>query len=517
MKDDLRFKILCTMIFLLFGVTAIKLAQAALIPDERLRSGNTRSTSVRRGNIYDRKGRLIAGASATKSLFVRPARLSPELKNYIRSFLKNTGYFSDSELRALSRDESNFAYIKRGLPPSVTEPIIAMLNEIKKNGWMQGEGIGLETEESRFYPYPFLSPVVGNINRDGVGVSGIEFTMNDALKLGDNVTLSIDAEFSRIASEELLKGVRLAQAEGGSVAIMDIDNRSLLALVQTQGASAYATSYIYEPGSVMKIFTSAFAMETGIASTSEPLFNDRDAYRVGDYTFSRPAYGMIPLSIMLQKSANISFARLASQFSSSDYYTWLSQLGFGHRPEVPLTGLERGILHPPSKWSALSKPMIAIGQEIGVTTLQLVTAASVIGGGGEAMPTMLITSVRSPKGEEKFSFERERTRLMHPQKSRELIYALENTVKPGGTGVKAAVEGVRVAGKTGTGMIAGSQGYGVGKNNTVFIGFFPVEHPEVAIVVALHNPQGSARSGGGVSAPLFSEITRRILIASRQP
>lgn len=514
MKESRRFYLLSGFIFLFFGLAAIKLAQVSLFPNERLKTTGMRRTNTARGNIYDRKGRLIAGVSATQSLFARPSRMSAELKNYIKASLSGMLFFTEEDISQLDKMDKNFVYIKRDLTPSLVEPLLALMDDMKKRGWLKNDILGLNAEESRFYPYAFLAPTVGITGRDGVGLYGIEYTYNEVLSKGNSIKLTIDAEFSRIAYEELIKGVASAKAEGGSVIVMDIETRSILAMVQSPGETNYAAGYNYEPGSVMKIFSAAFAMETGLATTSSPLFNDRDPYKIGDYTFSKPAFGMIPLSTMLQKSANISFARLASQFGSDDYYLWLTKLGFGQKPKIPLTGIEKGILHPPSRWNSLSKPMISIGQEIGVTTLQLAEAASIIAGGGESYTPILVSSVRSPKDEEKLEIERERVRLMHPQKARELIYALENGVKPGGTGVRAAVEGVRIAGKTGTGMIADLKGYSSGRNNTVFIGVFPVENPKIAVVVAVHNPQGSSRAGSGVSAPLFSDIIRRIFVAS---
>ena len=126
-----------------------------------------------------------------------------------------------------------------------------------------------------------------------------------------------------------------------------------------------------------------------------------------------------------------------------------------------------------------------------------------------------VLSIRNTSGEEiHTNIISPPKQLFHPQKSKELLYTLENAVSPKGTGAQAAIEGVRIAGKTGTGMIAGQAGYGTGKNNTVFIGILPIEDPSLAIVVAIHNPKGNKRSGGGVSAPLFSNIARRILLSS---
>jgi len=218
---------------------------------------------------------------------------------------------------------------------------------------------------------------------------------------------------------------------------------------------------------------------------------------------------------MLTKSANISFARLSSLFGSDDYYLWLKELGFGQKPNIPLTSIEKGILHEPSTWSALSKPMLALGQEIGVTTLQLLIASSIIGGQGQSIDPKFILSIRNPLGEELYTnVTSPPKQLLHPQKSKELLYTLENVVSPKGTGAQAAIEGIRIAGKTGTGMIAGKTGYGTGRNNTVFIGILPIEDPSLAVVVAIHNPKGNKRSGGGVSAPLFSNIARRILLTT---
>lgn len=513
MNERLRFRILSFCIFFSFGLASIRLFHITIFPDDRLKTSYTRSF-VPRGNIYDRRGRLLAGISSSRSLFARPARIPNELKIYIKNYLHSTGYFSENELAQFDKNDRNFVYVKRDMTPSITAPVTALLRALKNEGYLRNDELGLTSEESRFYPYDFLSPIIGTLGRDSAGLYGIEYTLNSSLEQGFNITSTLDAEISRIAYEELNKVVADSQAQSGSVAIMDLKKREILALVQAGESQnqALSTAYIYEPGSVMKIFTAAFAMEQGIASTSEPKFDDYTSYKVGDYIFSKPSYGYIPLSVMIQKSANISFARLAGKFGSDDYYLWLSELGFGQKPKLPLTGLEKGILHPVQSWNSLSKPMIAIGQEIGVTTLQLLIAASVIAGGGEFISPIIVSSIQNNAGEETLAIEREYQQLMHPQKARELLYALEKVVMRGGTGNLAAIDGIRIAGKTGTGMIAGHQGYSVGQNNTVFIGFLPVEDPHLAIVAAVHNPKGQSRSGGGVSAPLFADITRRILL-----
>ena len=516
MKQSHRFLFLSILFLVGFLLTGIKLIQTTLLPDKRLSSVNYRITTPR-GNIYDTRGRLIAGISSTSSLYVRPAHISPELKDYIRDYLFSTGYFSTSELNNLDKNNKNFVYIKRDMTPSILAPVKLLHDLLKKEGFLKTDALGITSEESRFYPYPFLSPIVGVLGRDGLGLYGVEYTLNETLTQGSSVTLSLDAEMSRIAYEELYNVVQESDAYGGSVGIIDIKTREIRALVQVgdDKNKPLSISHIYEPGSVMKLFTAAFAMEQGLASTESPTFDDYTPYKIGDYTFLKPRHGYIPLSTMLTKSANISFARLASQFGSDDYHLWLKELGFGQKPDIPLTSLEKGILHEPSTWSALSKPMVAIGQEIGVTTLQLLIASSIIGGQGQYIDPKFVLSIRDLSGEEIYTniiFPPKQ--LLHPQKSKELLYALENVVSPKGTGSQAAIEGIRITGKTGTGMIAGEAGYGTGKNNTVFIGILPIENPSLAIVVAVYNPKGNKRSGGGVSAPLFSNIARRILLTT---
>ncbi|MGL5955236.1 MAG: peptidoglycan D,D-transpeptidase FtsI family protein [Brevinema sp.] len=514
MKNSSRFIILISIFLVGFVFTGVKLIQTTLFPDQRLSSVNYRITQPR-GNIYDIRGRLIAGVSSTSSLYARPSRISEELKAYLKQYLLGTGYFSHTELEGFEQTNKNFVYIKRDMTPSISTPVQLLYKTLKDKGLLKNDEIGITAEESRFYPYPFLSPIVGILGRDGLGLYGIEYTQNELLKQGYSLTLSIDAEISRIAYEELFRVVKDSNADSGSVGIINLKTRDILSLVQVtdQVHQATSVSHIFEPGSAMKLFTATFAMEQGLASTSSPNFDDATPYKVGNYTFSQPRFGYIPLSTMLTKSANISFARLSSQFSANDYYLWLTELGFGQKANLPLTGIEKGILHPPDKWTSLSKPMIAIGQEIGVTTLQLLIAGSVIGGGGQYIDPRLLISIRNPSGEETLiSPTRETKQLFHPQKAKELLYAIEVGVQ--GTGRQAAIEGVRIAGKTGTGMIAGIEGYGQGKNNTVFIGILPIEDPSIAIVVSIHNPKGSSRSGGGVSAPLFSDIARRILIST---
>lgn len=509
MKQAQRFLFLTVFIVIFFLITAIKLIQTTLLPDERLKTINYRIAQPR-GNIYDHRGRLIAGVSSTSSLYARPSRISIELREYIKRYLLSTGYFSASDVQNFDKTNKNFVYIKRDMTPSILEPVNTLYDMLKKEDYLDNDQLGITSEESRFYPYPFLSPIVGILGRDGIGLYGIEYTMDDTLREGSNITLTLDAEISRIAYEELYNFVRDSDADSGSVGVINIKNRNILSLVQVGNQAHYPTStaHIFEPGSVMKLFTAAFAMEQGLASTESPTFDDTTPYKVGDYVFSRPRYGHIPLSTMLTKSANISFARLSSQFSVNDYYLWLSQLGFGQKPSLPLTSIEKGILHPPDKWTALSKPMISLGQEIGVTTLQLLIASSIIGGGGVYQKPKIIIQTETSN-----EIPTQALQIFHPQKAKELLYAMENVLSSQGTGSQAAIEGIRIGGKTGTGMIAGNEGYGKGVNNTVFIGIFPIEDPSLAVVVSIHNPKGNRRSGGGVSAPLFARIAQRIILS----
>lgn len=517
MKQQQRFFLLSILILLSFTFTILKLIQTTIFPDDRLTTVNIR-TSEPRGNIYDIRGRLIAGVSSTSSLYARPSRISLELREYLKEYLLSTGYFTAKDVANFDRTNRNFVYIKRDMTPSILAPVELVFNTLKKEKFITNDELGITFEESRFYPYPFLSPIIGILGRDGVGLYGVEYTINTALNQGQHATVTLDAEMSRIAYEELYSFVSESDADSGSVGIIDLKTRNILSLVQVseQPHIPISISHIYEPGSVMKLFTAAFAMEQGLASTESPVFDDYTPYKVGDYTFSRPAFGYIPLSTMLTKSANISFARLSSLFGADDYYLWLTELGFGQKPILPLTSIEKGILRSPDQWSALSKPMLAIGQEIGVTTLQLLIAASVIGGEGLYIEPSLLLSLRDQDGNEILTNLPPKTaiQLLHSQKAKELLYAMENVVSAKGTGRQAVIEGIRIAGKTGTGMIAGQEGYTEGKNNTVFIGILPIEDPSLVIVIALHNPKGKSRSGGGVSAPLFADIARRIILSS---
>ena len=328
MKQSHRFLFLSVLFLVGFLLTSVKLIQTTLLPDKRLSSVNYRITTPR-GNIYDTRGRLVAGISSTSSLYVRPALISPELKEYIKRYLLSTGYFSTSELENLDKTDRNFVYIKRDMTPSILAPVELLYDLLKKEDYLKNDELGITSEESRFYPYPFLSPIIGILGRDGIGLYGTEYTLNEPLTQGSSVTLSLDAEMSRIAYEELYNVVQESDAYGGSVGIINIKTREILTLVQVSEDKnkPLSISHIYEPGSVMKLFTAAFAMEQGLASTESPTFDDYTPYKIGDYTFSQPAFGYIPLSTMLTRSANISFARLASQFGIDDYYLWLQELG----------------------------------------------------------------------------------------------------------------------------------------------------------------------------------------------
>ncbi|MGL4561347.1 MAG: penicillin-binding transpeptidase domain-containing protein, partial [Brevinema sp.] len=302
MNHKQRYKFISLVIFLSFSVALLRLFQTTIFPDSRLQFQEQQGQI--RGNIYDRKGRLLAGASMTKALFVRPNKLSSELRTYLKEYFVSLGSFSEQELSNLDKTNKSFVYVKRDITPSVVAPIQKIIDLLKTEKYISNDVLELLSEESRFYPYPFLRPIIGLLGRDKHGLYGVEYAIDNHLRNGTRATLSLDAEISRVAYEELDQVVKNSQADCGSVVVISLSNREILSLVQVNSnQQPTSISHIYEPGSVMKLFTAAFAMEQGIASTISPKFNDAQPYKVGDYTFSRPLYGYINLKTMLQKSA----------------------------------------------------------------------------------------------------------------------------------------------------------------------------------------------------------------------
>jgi len=506
---------LVTLGFLLaFVLLFYRIMVLVLWPEERISSGE--DTLPRRGIIYDRHTNALTVNVEYYDFYVRPSRLSESARQWLLAHLPRLedGIFSIDDMAVLSSGRE-FAYLKRHLSLSQKTRLESLLATYE--GKWPADSWGLIKKDARYYPFLETAKVVGYVNIDNEGIGGLELSLERELKQGQDVYTTLDPLVSRIALEELIKGVSEAQAEYGSVVVMKIQGREILAMVDwpsydpntfatinDRTAINYALSLAYEPGSVMKVFASTFALQEGLV-TREERFVCKGAIEVHGVPIKDGfAHGYPNLAEIIQKSCNVGMVQVADRFLSRRWYTTLTNLGFGQAPQIPLPGRADGILSPLSRWSGLSKYMTAIGQEISVSTLQLALALAALADHGTYQPPCLLLPRLSTETRQVFL----------PQFTGEVLKMMEKVVSENGTALSARIEGLSIAGKTGTGQIAKENGQGYYPNffNALFMGLFPAEKPEYLVVVAVNRIHGPRHTGGEVSAPIFSRIVRRIII-----
>ncbi|URA09438.1 peptidoglycan D,D-transpeptidase FtsI family protein [Thermospira aquatica] len=468
-----------------------------------------------RGMIFDRYTNSLVVNVEYYDFYVRPSRFSEEMRQWLVGKLSNLeGVFTQEDLAPLAGGK-DFVYLKRRLSFSQRQKIETLLQQYE--GKWPHDSWGFLKQQGRYYPFLEIAKVVGHVSIDNQGMAGLELFFDKELGEGKNIYTTLDPLLSRIALEELIKGVTEAQAEYGTVLVLKIQGREILAMVDWPSYNPnvfstindrtlvnYALSMVYEPGSVMKVFASTFALEQQLVRQDEVFFcgggTEVYGYRIKDGF----AHGQVRLAEIIQKSCNVGMVQVAERFQVSAWYQTLTNLGFGTMPMVPLPGRASGILRPLSQWSGLSKYMTSIGQEIGVSTLQLALALATVASGGMYADPVLVYGWGDLR----------QRRVFLSTASQRVLHMMEKVVSEKGTALSAKIEGMAIAGKTGTGQIAREDGSGYYPNffSALFMGVFPAENPQYLVVVTVNRIHGEKHTGGEVAAPVFSRIVRRMLI-----
>ncbi len=510
-----------------FILLEIRIFSISIFPDPRLKSEDDKRPE--RGVIYDRNKKELAVNSTFYSFYCRPNQISTELKKSIYNQLLQSAILNANDLEGLFLNK-NFSWLKRKIPPEYIDTIKDWIDSLKKNGNILKDELGLIPEAGRYYPNNAVAGCVGLVGIDNKGLTGIENTFNSHLEKGYNVYTTLDADLSTIVFEELKRGIFENRAESGSAAIIDNENREILTMVSyptfdpnnyrsisPENLKLSAISFIFEPGSVMKQFAAAYALERGYATPFKPIYKCSGSATVKDHEFNcESAHGYVDLTRIIQKSCNVGMVQVADSFKKEDFYTFLRGFGFGTSVNLPLNDIQSGIFRPSEKWSLLSKYMISIGQEIGVTTAQLLMASSVIAGGGIYKEPVLIREVKDLKDKNVYQADRNEYSVISKETSRTLLKMMETVVSENGTAIAAKIEGIPIAGKTGTGQIAKPEGGGYYKDfyNSVFTGYIPSDKPKYTVVVVINKPHGEKHAGGQIAAPVFANIIRRMITST---
>lgn len=496
-----------------------------------------------RGAIYDRRGKVLAINMDVPSVFGVPASLS-DPSGAARNLARVLNLRPDEIERKL-KQERHFVWIARKLDREQGQ----RLEDLSL------DGIGIVLEGRRFYPKgTLLSHVLGFAGMDSQGLEGIErrydahlrgekqmvVLQRDALgrtvfpkglndrtpSPGHNLILTIDEVIQYVAEKELEEAVVAHRAKGGTVIVMEPRSGAILAMAlypkfdpnAMQGLSAdrwrnRALTDAYEPGSTMKIFVSAAALEEKVMRPDSLIFGENGRMEVANTVIhDHERSGWMTFAQMIQKSSNIGAVKTAIALTEPKLYRYLKAFGFGERTEIDLPGEATGLLKEPREWGRRSLASIAIGQEIGVTPLQLITAVSAVANGGWLMRPYVVAEIRDAKNQVVARMEPQVRRQPISAETAQTLTSLLEGVVTHGTGTRAAVPGFRVAGKTGTAQKIDPRTGRYSPTMFVgsFVGFIPAEAPQLAIAVVIDEPQGEAW-GGVVAAPVFRRIAEQVL------
>ncbi|MFQ5519007.1 MAG: penicillin-binding protein [Mariprofundus sp.] len=483
-----------------------------------------------RGPILDQKGRTLAESVDIPSI----AALAEEVPAERVAELASALGMSKQKLRKKLTRRSGFVWLARQVPPSVADQVAAL----------NIPGVRQETEWRRYHPLgPETGHLLGFVGVDGRGLEGVERTWNKQLSgesglrqvrrdarghslpdaswvrepvPGQSIQLTLDASIQSIAYAALAEAVRSQNAKGGSVVVMRPKDGAILAMANWPGYNPNnfnryrpddwrnrAITDVLEPGSTLKAFTIAAALESGRWQADSRVFCENGAMKVADYTIHDDhEAGWLDVTGVLVHSSNIGSAKMALDIGARPMHEMLMRAGFGSRSGTGLSGESSGIVLPPDRWGPVETANIAFGQGIAVTPLQLAAAFSVLANDGMYVaPRLFIDQLQKHAPE----------RVMRASVARQVVSMLEYATSEDGTGSKAVPTGYRIAGKTGTAQKANPRGgYSKGKYNAVFAGLAPVENPQLAIVVVVDEPKKSIY-GGQVAAPVFRHIAESTL------
>jgi cell division protein FtsI (penicillin-binding protein 3) len=537
--------ILNTLIAFTFIVVIMRLADIMLFNHQRFLERAKRQQisvediQVRRGIIFDRKGREMAVNLEVESLYGDPAEMvSPEGAASLIS--RQTGKPEKAIYRKL-RSEGRFVWIERKLEPETTKKIKAL----------GLKGIGFIQEAKRFYPKGLLaSHIIGTVNIDNKGIEGIELQYDrfirsnggkvffkkdasgrrlsegvDMEHRGNNIVLTIDEGLQAIVEAELDDAISRWKASAATAIIMDPWTGEVLALANRPTYNPNSPSRkesdrrnraitdVYEPGSTFKIIVGTAALEEKIVRL-DTLFDCSNGFiEIGGKKIrDAHKHGILTFKEVIQKSSNVGSSMIGLRLGKERIYRYAKSFGFGEKTGIDLPGEVAGWIRPPERWSGTSIGAISIGQEVAVTPLQVLRAYSAIANGGLLVTPHVVSKIFSPDGKMVWSYTPSFKRAISEETASIFKEILKTVTEEGGTATAASVEGNDVAGKTGTAQVIDpiTKRYSKDRYIASFVGFVPADKPRLSIIVVIYEPKG-IHYGGVVAAPVFKKIAENAL------
>ena len=500
------------------------------------------SSVGRRGTIYDRNQRELAVSLKVPSIIANPRDI--ENPQSTAKELARVLEMQAPALAKLLKTDRSFVWVKRLATPQQAEAVETL--DLK--------GIAFIPEFSRFYPHKTLAAqTLGFTGIDGNGLEGIEFAYDNRLRgrekevtglkdargkwfdaeksvapgaSGDDLVLTIDRTIQYIAEGAVETAVTKHKAKSGLAVVMDPNSGAILAMAQYPsfnpnrfqafGKDLWRNRILtdpYEPGSILKVFTAAAALESGSASANTIFYCENGKYRIGRNTVHDVhGHGWLSLQQIIKYSSNIGAVKIGEKIGRENLYQFLNNFGFGSPTGIDCPGETGGNLSHFRRWSRIDAGAIAFGHGISVSAVQLVSAVSAIANGGVLMKPYLVQAVRDWRGRTVDTFGPTPVRRVISQETARILSQIMGSVTDsGGTGINAAIDGYTVCGKSGTAQkVAKTGGYAKGRYVSSFIGFTPMQRPALAILVTLDEPRNKYY-GGTVAAPAFKEIASQSL------
>ncbi len=497
----------------------------------------------KRGAIYDRNMHPLAMSMPVQSAFAVPS----EVKDAAMASRLLSGVLAIPQdvIRQKLAGGGTFVWIQRKLPPEKTEAVKSL----------NLKGVYFQEENQRYYPKRELGAhVVGFVDVDEKGLGGIEHEYDDVIRgqgekiivmadarqrwfdggeaqrdRGTSVVLTLDEKVQYIAERELAAAIQKTHAIAGTVIVQDPNTGALLALANwpkfnpnaaadapAEARMNRAISAIYEPGSTFKLITLAAAFDQNLTRPDEVFDCENGSLVVGGRRIhDHKAYGRLTVSEILANSSDVGAMKIALRLGAPKFYDYIRAFGFGTPTGVDLPGESRGLVERLQHWVPSSIGAISMGQEVGVTPLQMVTAVSSVANGGLLYKPHTVQQMM--RGEQILPLDgssapAEPRRVIRPETAATLRHLMEGVILHG-TGTLARLDGWTTGGKTGTAQKIDPATGRYSRTNVIasFTGFAPINNPAVTILVSLDSPEGLPHGGGDVAAPVFKRIAEQVL------
>ncbi len=493
----------------------------------------------KRGTIYDRRHQPMAVSLEAVSIAAHPGQVDQPAA-LARAIAKILHCDRRSLQRRLASGQS-FVWLKRQVPSRQAAEIAAL----------DFKGLVFVPDRARVYPNKNLAgQVIGFTGIDGHGLEGLEFIFDDQLsggsqtitilkdgkgrrfetdisgiRSGNDLVLTIDRQIQFIAEQAVATASRKFAARSAMALVMVPSSGEILALAHwpffnpndfrrytPQVWRNRAITDPFEPGSTMKIFSAAAALETGSSAVNTIYYCENGALRIGRETIhDTKGHGWLSLQQIVKYSSNIGTYKVAQKIGAQSLYNYLRAFGFGEKTKVECPGESAGALPYYKRWKPFDTGSIAFGQGISVTALQLLSAAAALANNGLLMQPHIVKAIVDPNGRPVKTFApRPLRQVVSTRTARTVRRIMKTVITKGGTGTLAALEGYSVCGKTGTAQKVDRNGYADGRYVASFVGFAPVEKPRIAVLVVIDEPK-KEHYGGTVAAPAFRRIVSETL------